>query len=83
MLQAMLAEAKNPKELAQKLQMTDPRQQNAILQELSRSNPRLFNHVLRAMQALNSQGPGGGARGTVDMRPLPEQKPPNRTEKPV
>ncbi len=62
--------------------MIEPAQQQQILIQLQRSNPRLFNNVMKAIQKLNAGDTGGGG-GNVDMRPLPEQRPPNRTEKPV
>jgi len=73
MLQALLTEAKNPEELAQRLQMIDPRQQSAVLLALSKTNPRLFNQVAGVMQ--KAQGAGGQV---VDMRPQPEKLPPRR-----
>lgn len=81
MLQALTAEAKNPDELAQKLQMLEPRQQRDVLQALSRSNPSLFQKTMQAMQKLNAGGGQGG--NVVDMRPMPEKLPPRREEKPV
>ena len=82
MLMSLTSEAKNPDELAQKLMMIEPSQQQQILLQLSRVNPRLFNKVMRSIQRLNAQDGGGGDNG-VDMRPLPEQKPPRREESPV
>jgi hypothetical protein len=79
MLMSITQQAKSPDELAQKLQMIEPDQQRAILLQLQRSNPRLFNMV---MMRMNSLGQAGGDNG-VDMRPLPEQKPPRREERPV
>lgn len=81
MLQVLTAEAKNPDELAQKLQMLEPRQQRDVLQALSRSNPSLFQKTMQAMQKLNAGGGQGG--NVVDMRPMPEKLPPRREEKPV
>lgn len=87
MMQAILAEAKSPDEVAQRMQMIDPRQQTEALRALSRLNPRLYSQVLQRMSALNNGADAGangaGGRGSVDMRPMPEQKPPRREEKPV
>lgn len=83
MLMALTEQAKSPAELAQKLQMIEPRQQNAVLQELSKTNPRLFQLVMQEIQKLNGVGGAGANMGGVDMRPLPEQKPPRREESPV
>jgi hypothetical protein len=82
MLKALLTDAKSPEELAQKMQMIEPRQQNQVLMALSKTNPRLFNQVMSAIQKLNA-GDTGGRGDSVDMRPMPEQKPPTRTEKSV
>jgi hypothetical protein len=79
MLMSLTENAKNPDELAQKLQMIDPRQQNQILLQLQQVNPTLFSKVVKAMQAANTPQP----KSQVDMRPLPEQKPPRREESPV
>lgn len=85
MIQSILAEAKSPDEVAQRMQMVDPRQQTAMLQALARINPRLYSQVLQRMSAManNVGSAAGGGRGSVDMRPMPEQKPPRREEKPV
>ena len=84
MLMSLVDGVKNPDELAQKLMMIEPRQQHQMLLQLSHSNPKLFNNVMKAIQRLNSQEAAGGGGGQqVDMRPLPEQKPPRREESPV
>lgn len=82
MLMSINEQVKSPEEMAQKLQMLEPRQQMLVLKELSRTNPRLFSMVMQAMNKLTAAG-GGGQQQAVDMRPLPEQKPPQREERPV
>lgn len=79
MLRALMAEAKSPQELAQKLMLIEPRQQQQMLLQLSTQNPRLFNMVMKLVNKLNTADVGQ----SVDMRPLPEQRPPRREESPV
>lgn len=81
MLQSLLAQAGNAEELAGKLSLLDPAQQTAVLQAMQRRNPQLFAQVMQLMNQGRQKASGGG--NVVDMRPLPEQKPPTRTEKPV
>lgn len=85
MVQSLMAEAKSPEELAQRLAMIDARQQSKVLAEIQRRNPQLF---MRVMQLLNAErvktlSPSGGGGSVVDMKPLPEQGPPRREESPV
>jgi len=57
---SLTEQARNPDELAQRLQMIEPGQQTAILKQLSRTNPRLFNMVMQSMNKLMSAGAGAG-----------------------
>ena len=82
MMQSLVSESKNPEELAQRLQMIDARQQTDVLREIQRANPQLFVKVMQAIKQMNDKSAGGGAN-VVDMRPLPDQKPPTRQEKSV
>lgn len=81
MAQAMMEDSAGPEELAKKLQMIEPRQQSKVLMSISKMHPRLFTQVMAQLQKMNAGGGGGG--NVVDMRPLPEQKPPTREDKPV
>lgn len=82
MMAAMVEDAKNPEDLAGKLSMLDARQQGQVLDELRRANPQLFVRVMKALNKMNLESMGGGGN-VVDMRPLPEKKPPQRQESPV
>lgn len=80
-IQELLAQAKSPDELAQRLMMVEPGQQQQLLLQLSTVNPRLFNMVMRVMNQQNqATGPQAAA---ADMRPMPEQLPPRRQESAV
>ena len=74
MLMSLMSDVKSPAELAEKLQLVEPGQQQQILLQLNKSNPQLFNKVMKLMNG------GRQMSNVVDMRPLPEQKPPRREE---
>ena len=84
MMQSIVGEAKDPQALASKISMLDPRQQTAVLREMNKANPRLFMRVMQLINKMNQEATGNGQGGNVvDMRPMPEQKPPSREKSPV
>lgn len=90
----ILSEAKNPDEIAQRMMMLPPKTMLGVSQALRRINPMVGIRVMAQLarsnresmnSALNGQQGQGQPQqgGTVDQRPLPEQKPPRRTNSPI
>lgn len=82
MARALMAEAAGPEDLAKRLQMIEPRQQQQVISAIGQIHPRLFQQLMTLLQQMSATS-GGQAANVVDMRPLPEQRPPTREEKPV
>lgn len=82
MARSLMEQAKSAEDLAKKMQLIEPRQQQQVLLAIGKMHPKLFQQLMTIMQQLNAGG-AGAQGGSVDMRPLPEQKPPTRQDKPV
>lgn len=72
---------------ASTLLSSDPASQKATLETLRQTSPELHRAVLQILQQMQAQQatapgavPGQPAPGGVDMRPLPEQRPPRRSQ---
>jgi len=81
MMRALVDDAKNPDDLASKITMLDARQQMSVMSELQRANPQLWIKIMKAVNKSNQEQQSNGM--VVDMRPMPEQKPPRREESTV
>jgi hypothetical protein len=84
-LDALMAAAKSPEDLANKLLLMDVRARMKALREIQARNPQLGLMIMKALAVANQKATGmaGGAGDTVDMRPMSEQKPMMRENKPV
>jgi hypothetical protein len=68
-------------DMARKLKMVPPQQRLQMLEMLRQENPDLYIEVAKWMTGgEKSKVPGDKV---VNMKPLPEQNPPSRTDKPV
>jgi hypothetical protein len=70
-------------QLAQQMAQLPPDQQQVALKNIEAQSPELASMVWQLVQQMNAQQPQiggavGAAASSVDMRPLPEQKPPRR-----
>lgn len=73
--------AKNPEEFANRLKMQPPQARLEIFSHLRSTNPDFFLEIGKFMtgRGRSQKSP----KDTVNMKPLPEQSPPTRTDKPV
>ena len=75
------AKANDAEDMARKLKMVPPQQRLQMLEMLRQENPDFYIEVAQAMTGgQKSRTPGDKV---VNMKPLPEQKPPSREESPV
>jgi hypothetical protein len=78
----VMKNAKDPAEVAQRINMLGPGRQPAVMAKIRDQNPPLFMKVVAELARLNREQAGNvGSKQTVDMRPQPEQRPPRRQEK--
>ena len=83
LVQSLIQTSKSGEELAKKMQLLEPGQQQAALRYIQRTNPKLFSVVMQTLSQQNMMQQQGGGGQVVDMRPLPDQRPPVRKESPV
>lgn len=70
----------DPTQLAQLISQMAPDQQKAAIQNIKTQSPELAQMVEQIIANMRRQQ---GGEGAVDMRPLPEQRPPRRENSPV
>ena len=72
-------ESKNAKEMAEKVQMLEPKPRQKVLEYLHETDPTLTIKIMQHLGLVQS-GRGGGGQNRVNMKPFPEQKPSSRTQ---
>lgn len=80
----LMAEAKNPDDVANKLVLMQPQARMQALRAIQQRNPSAGLAVMKALAKANQMMAGmAPSSDVVDMRPQPEQKPPRRETRSV